>query len=124
MPLEEASITWEIIDDWSDPADGWIDFNGQMPEAVNEYIKLGDGSYAVIRMEGTEPDLVAVMAVRLGGSIKSKRQYSPIWIKRDDINFRNIMNVIGWKEKIAPMIEPDFELEEITQAEEIISQRG
>jgi len=118
--MSEVSITLNMLCDWQSP-DGWCDFNGISPEDENVFIKLKDGSFAVVRITDGEPAFVAVMAER--GAIplpNSMKEYSPAWVGAQEECFNELLEVIGFRPEPQIMPTPEFSLEEIELADEII----
>ena len=119
--MAEVSITLNMICDWQS-ADGWSDFNGICPEEENTFIKLRDGNYAVVRITDGAPAYVAVMAEcgELAPKHNPMKKYSPAWVGAQEECFNEILEVIGFKPEGPIMPTPEFSLEEIELADELI----
>ena len=118
--MSEVSITLNMLCDWQSP-DGWCDFNGISPEDENVFIKLRDGSLAVVRITDGEPSHVAVMAECSEFAPKNPmKKYSPAWVGAQEECFNELLEVIGFRPEPQIMPTPEFSLEEIELADEII----
>lgn len=116
-------ITQAIIDDWSGP-DGYSDLKKASFQEGNEYgvinkLYLYEDGLALVQYDDTGEALQYAIEAKKGWCGKLK--LVPIWIA--DPNF--IKDVIEAKAAASlPMLDPEFSLEEISTAQELMDQRG
>lgn len=99
-----VKITQEMIDDWTGP-DGFIDLNGGYADYSTHSIwKDGNLVFVVCAPDGTQQ-----YAVEASGQEGRGRSWCPHWLPNN-----------GFVEIPSPMADPEFSLDEMSMAEEIM----
>lgn len=108
-------ITKEMFDDWCSP-DGYSDFR-EGTKNTNQLLPYR-GAFAVYRPKRHEDreDVIAIEAHSGGWRGQPKKQVCPQWLSQGTPEFDN-----AYCELFPPrMAEPDFSLDEIFEAQEMI----